>query len=455
MGNISEAIVQEGEARTIKVAQFAATQVRKLIEAISKWLEFNAKNEQQRQLAKYLKGGGSLYVCTDKVDAGKLYYELEKAGIIKMKTNNGKILVRQKDIEKVAQIERRLIIEQGRYYQMVSVKELSDAVARSENKDKDLFKISGLNEYEVESLKNKCNNIKKGFTVGVEEKADNEYDFAIKKAELYRDPRTLSSGKVVQDKDFSKAYLESVISLYGPNSENKHKQIEADKKFDAQVLDLLKTDGTKYIVSVDDPTKYIEVTKSGFTPISIQVDADGKFTVIEDSKKHISREDPNFLFELQRETDGYLNKAIIEDFGELQKHLSTKERNIPTERPGLSGKMYAYAKANDVLTETIDRMAREQVNAMHLSDPEEKFKAYTQEAKKILDALVLDDGTLDKYKEEDVKTLMSVFDSKEVDRDAYQTSTFLYGNVNYSIVKAEKSLEAEKNTKSKEDERGE
>ena len=438
MANISDQVANGAIEDAGKYARQIAKQVKRLLEALITYLEFHAKTEEQRILAKYLKDGGTLAFCTDKVDAGKLMYELEKEGIAKIKTNNGRVIVRREDLPKVAKIERRLIVAEGRYYQMVPYEEMSDAVARSDSKNKNLFVVNGLDHYEIESLKNKCNSIKAGFQVATEKTGKDSYKFAVKESELYKEPRYLSSGKQKQDKDFSRAYLESMLSLYGPNRENKLKQIDADRKFDDDILARVNSGEVSYIISVDDPKKYIELNATGFTVCNVSYTEDGKYVVNKDVNSTVSTQDPNFTYELQRETDAMYNKAILSDNDTLNKHLSTKERNIVTDRPGLSGKMFAYAKANDKLAETIDKMVRAKVNQIGYEKAEDKFNAYVEKSKEILSDLI-NDKQIEGYDEKDVSKLEAIINEKEIDRDDYSSCVETFGKLDRQIVRAEKA----------------
>ncbi len=445
MGNVSDQLVAESEARTAKLIAILLKQIEKIMESADRKITFWGKTRNERVLLNHLKEGKMLVPCTDKVDPGRFAFELEKAGIARLCTTNGKVLIKEDDIEKASRIAKRLIIESGRYYQSVSIAELSNAVANS-NGDKTLFRCTGLDKYQVESLKNKCNDIKKGFTVGIEKESDGTFDLAIKRNELYREPRLLTSGKIVQDKDFARAYLESTLSLYGPNRENKIRQMDADEEFDNKMLDAIKADGVFYVISVDDPSKFIKITNYGYTPCYSNLNPEtGEFTIIEDHDHAVLREHVGFRAELQRETDGYYNKALLDNEDDLHKHLSTKARNIPTDRPGLSGEMYAYAKANKELVDVIDKIAREEVASMSGLTVEQKFIAYTKCSQEILESIALGE-TID-CSQEDREKIESILSDKQIDRENYKTAAQVHGNLQYKFVNAKINKDVEAGVK--------
>lgn len=362
-------------------AQAAASNVAELIEALLEYLEQNAQLAPQKALAKWIRDGGSLvsYPIQGHCKA-ELKYEMEKNGIAYVETTTGYLIIPEPSLDKVRELNREILVGKCNYFQEVDGIEMENAIAKFDRiKNKDIFSVHDLNEWEVEVLKNKCNNISVGFMVGISKEKEDTFEVSVHGDRIYNPEAK---------KDFCKAYLQMAFSLYGPNYNVKIAQIKVDKRIDAEVQNLKTSKEVHYIVGADDqnPKKIIEMNSNGFEYYESAIE-EGKR--VERQICRIDKSNPNYDSELERYMDRILNKVIVHNADDLAAHLATNERNLECDRPRPDYHGMQVSMAADKITDTIDKMVktRMQEEGINFPNVNQAFIYYQKEAADIMNSI--------------------------------------------------------------------
>lgn len=372
-----------------------------LAEALNKLMEKWEKDREYRPyraLARAIDNGNCSYFKADDDFKGKLHARLKEDGIPHINFN-GYFVVKNKDLDKVTNTYREILVGELNYFQEVNKSELLNAIAKSDRfENKDVMTFEYLNLYEFESLKAKCNDICKGFMIGTDKMNDSQYSLSVHSSSIYN--------KNPQKNDLCKAFLASTLSIYGPNRGIKEKQIEADVELEQKVRELKNVDSSFYIVSENDSSRFIEVAETGFEVYD---------SLIEEGKRvdhmifRIDKDDVNYAAELQKYMDTMYDKVIVSNIEDLGKHLSESDACLTTLRPKKGMDAILVSKANKELTNEINRMIKEKHKGHSI-----EFTEYEEEAASILEGLQR--GVVPaEYKDEDFEILNSIFESKQMD----------------------------------------
>ncbi len=293
--------------------------------------------------------------------------------------SEGVLLIKTEDIERVKSINREMLIERSCYLQEVTKTEYENIIAER-FKNKDVFQMDGLNVVELEILKNKCNSIKKGFTLGVEHnKEADTYSVIVKESDVLAE-------NSATNKNFCKAYGEMILSLYGPNQLTRQEEIEADLKLDRIVAER-KGEGNYWIASTTDRHKYIEVSDKGFEVYTTQKKKDGTVGFV--SKEFVSVEDQNYEEELYRQLDIMEDKAVVENFEDLNLHLNGQDV-LDTVRPLRTQDQIDNSAFQKEFVDILDKETESimQKNGLLLENAYEKFDNYKGTFVTVMEACV-------------------------------------------------------------------
>ena len=389
--------------------------LQQLYKNIADALEFSSKNAAQKELGRLAREGHGLYAYNIKGDVeGQMMYNLEKQGIAYAKLDGSNILIKETDLTRVRDLNREVLITKGNYYQEVSAEEYENAIARYDRlTDKDVLYIKNLDKYEYETLKNKCNDISRGFTIGTVANPDGKtYSLMIRSAEVFKN---VPEGKR-QPMDFCKAYLKANLSLYGPNIEVKKKEIDADDRLDKKIEELKDSDCVHYIVGADKSGLFIEMNSKEFQFYGTTVE-DGKR--LDNLITECDKDDPNYDYELQRCMDKLKSRAILDSSEELGKHLSTDKRNIDSERAERGVQEISNSMANDMIADKIDSMVRPLIRETDENRGEKQFLKYERMASEILKEAVTGRES-GKYNHNDLEEIRNFAKDKGVDIDCYE-----------------------------------
>lgn len=393
------------------------------LKALADKMEFDQSTAAMRELGKLCEKGHGLTLYTVKgVDRGQLVYKLKQEGYaaVEMANNPNQIMIRTADKDKVYDLNVSLNLAKGNYYNEVSAKHFETAIAETDQRlsgNKKVIELSGLDRYQTEVLTNKCNDINRGFTVGVEENIDGTGRMVIRADNAFK--KDLSDKKT----DFAKAYLKSVISLYGPNMLEKMAEIDADKEIDDKVAELKNDPASYYLISVDDPSKYIELGNTDFQ--YYKVGPDGKERI----EAQVDKTDLNYEYELQRCMDEMKNRAIISSREELDKHLATKERTVDSIRPERNQEAINRTAANDILVAEINELVRPEAEGVFEKDGAfSAFQYYQQRSSDVLDQAI--NGVDHGFNKEDIEALKGELSKRGVDIYEYAECERHLENVN-------------------------
>ena len=382
-------------------------------------LEFSSKNAAQKELGKLAREGHGIYAYSIKGDvAGALMFNLEKRGIAYAKLKNDAILIKESDLERVRDLNREVLITRGNYYQEVPAEEYENAIARYDPlKDKEVLYIKNLDKYEYEALKNKCNDISRGFTIGTVENPDGKtYNLMIRSAEIYKNA---PEGKK-QPTDFCKAYLKANLSLYGPNMAVKKKELDADDILDKKIEELKKSDSVYYIIGADKSGQYIEMNRKEFQFYQTTIE-NGKR--VDNLISECDKDDPNYDYELQRCMDKLKSRAILDNAEELGKHLATRERNIEAERDERGIQEVSNSMANDMIADKIDEMIRPLIKETDRDRGTSQFLVYERTASEILREAATGKES-GKYSHDALEEIRNIARDKSVDIESYEEPAY-------------------------------
>lgn len=424
-------------------AETLADFVARLLAALAEYLEKNALYAPQLELAKWIKSGNGVDVYPIQGNSFAAFRaELDKANIPYLDIGNEReLLIRNCDLEKCKEVNRKILITELNYFQDVNTREMESAIAGSEKiNNKEMLTIHDLSKYDVEVIKNKCNNISAGFMVGVEKTADEKYCLTVHSSKVY-DEKTADPEAKKHVTDFCKAYTQAMISLYGPNGFIKTAQIDADEAIDSAVEQLKGTDTVHYIVGADDNTKFIEINGKDFQYYETHFNEKGER--VDRLLVRADVTDINYDSELQRCMDRIYNKAIISNLSELTEHLSTKERTVDSERPRRNEAQYRISIAESLITDKMDEMIKGRlIEEENIQSSYESFQYYQEEVAGIFECLERGE-VREGYKQEDFETIAQIMVEADVDITDYQISVQQIREFEIDIHKA-RSLEKKK-----------
>lgn len=425
---------------SVKFIKAIQETILEIIKNFTEYAEFNAKYAAEKEMAKWIHDGNMPmpYKVRGKCDM-ELVEELRSQGIPHLYLLNHTLYVKPEDMNRVEEINQHILLVKGNYYQETDTNLLENAIAASPKvKDKNIITLHGLNKYQCEALKNKCNNITKGFMVGVAEE-NGCYSLSI------HAPWTISND--VEKVDFCKAYSEMALSLYGLNSVLKEKQIEADEKLDKQVASLKGCVDTHYVIGVDDPSKYIELNANGFELHRIRL-INGEIKNCEVSSVDVNN--PDYEVELQKCMDGIFNKTVIDNEDKLHEHLNIRQRNIDTNRPEKNAEQTKISEMEDALVEKANEMIKTGpiADSLFSMNPQDAFIAYQNEMKTIFTKIAEGQPVIG-YRDEDINILKDTFAKADVDPKDYLVAVNSLQKYQIEMHKAkelEKTMENYKST---------
>ncbi len=279
---------------------------------------------------------------------------LNDAGLQGLVVENGKLIIRTQDLNKVRDINLQLCLENCYGLQEIEKSQFENVIAKS-NKftDKEIIELKGLDKVEVEILKNKCNKIQpqygQGFTLGVERDKNDFYNIVIAGDNVLTDTK---------EKDFCQAYIETQLSLYGPNRDIQRDEIEADLEIDRKVMNMVKNADYQYIISVTNKDRYIRINEEGFDVINITPDQNGQPVPHVITELHNDIDDPYFNKNLYQQLDMLEDKAIISSREVLKEWRENDDFKIEKIRPDKTFQEKRISRFEDEFSKKIDTEIR-------------------------------------------------------------------------------------------------
>ena len=417
----------------------------KILMALAAYLEAEAKYGPQKEFAKWIRKGGEC--CFYEVQGSckqELIKELRNKGIPYLELNNNpnEIIIKAPDLEDIREINRSILVSKANYFQEVDGVEMEDVIARFDKiQDKTVFTIKDINEYEKQVVKNKCNDISRGFMVGVtnteygEELNQNKYTVTVMADKVYI-PDT-------EKKDFCKAYLEAIFSLYGQNAVKKQMEIESDKKIEGMIDEIKSSDETKFIIGTKDTNfkHYVEMNKEGFLAYTVGTNKKGE--KIETLQGSCKKYDINYDSELQRYLDTIKSKAILINSEQLGQYITGAKifDSLRNEKTYDEEKISELeSQACNIINEAVKTKMID--NNMKFNDPQEAFSYYARESVKLMNAAI--EGKSIDYPAETVANVKEALDRISINDhafDAIKAKIDLHVNNNLETHKASKKPE--------------
>lgn len=429
---------QENFRQTEQFLKVMMETLTKWLKALGEYLEFRGETSAQRELGRWLsKNGGDIYQIKGNC-AEELKQSLTERGIgfIPDVSDNHNLIIRDIDKQRIHDINKDILIARSNYFQEIDTSALENAVASVDKiTDKNIITLHNLSSYQVEVLKNKCNDITHGFMVGIGNgEKPGRYNLSVSAPKVFNRS---------QEKDLCKAYLDMAFSLYGANSAIKQKQIDADKAFEKKIASIKGVNRSYYIVGADDIQKYIELNGNGFEYYERQKDPSGEICDIEVKRCDIF--DDNFDMELQICMDKLKNKTILTSVDELSKHLNNPKRNVNFDRPERTRKENEIAFSEHSVVNMIDRLVRKNIYSRQDNiNPDDAFRLYMNEADDIVNALVTNSPARN-YSDLQMADIRSYCDNAPIDISRYKNVKSVLTNYALEKHKAQiKEIQKEK-----------
>ena len=453
-------VAEKGMTETGKITQAGLKTIKDFLAFLAEILEKNGNDKALKALADYVRKGKQLQEysiqgdkCGQTIAQLKAQLDAQNIPYVEENGQEEKILIIPEDYERIKLINRNILVLNSMYYQEYDADAMENAVANSKFKDSDknIFTMHGLSAYECEVIKNKCNDISKGFMVGTKENPDGTFDLSV----LSNKDRVFSMDATKND--FCKAYLKAQFSLYGPNHDIKTQQIDADRQFNKQLSELKEVDHSYYIVGIDNKNHYIELTPEGFIEHNLRMgkDAEGNKVML-DRTEEMSRSDPDFELTLQRATDKIRDKVITDDKDRLDRHFSSPKREFEPDRPIRTKSEANRGKAEKECASRIDAAIKVRVTTENITfkDDIEKFQFFENEAATILQNAISGERTPE-YSVDVSKEIRTVFTEFNVDISEYKNIPDEIQKYDAEVHKAKaKSKEKDRpDTKKKPDEK--
>lgn len=443
---MAEITAQEDYQQTTQFIKAILDTFAKWIKSVGDSLAFYGQTAPQREFGRWIaQYGGNVYQiqgeCTDDVKR-----TLTEQGIPFFTGTNDShiIIIKQEDAERIRDINRNILVARCNYYQQVDTRVMENAIYDCERiQNKDIFTLHNLNEYQTEVLKNKCNDIDRGFMIGIT-KGEREgfYNVAV------HIDNVLNYSK---KKDFCKAFLEMTFSLYGENSAIKQQQVDADRLFYKKLEEISGRDKTYYVIGVDETEKYLELSASGFEVYETRLDENSEKYQAVIARCDISNVD--YERELQIQLDRFNDKALIESQSQLMQHLNTEKRNIAPYRPQKNARERQVSNIEKKMISQIDHMIKNTMKYQDFRNGDEKFSFYQSEAKHIVHAALTGNGYKN-YPMESIRNISEMCKRANLDLNLYEAIINKSEKIEREIHKAEPIREKQKDREDARDDFG-
>lgn len=412
-------IEQEAINTGLKTMESAAEFIERITKELIKLVQMRADTRLERNLSKYLEDGGIPgYMRADKY-VEELHKRLEEQDIphmvSKLKDGYGAyVIFKAEDIERVEQIRNEILLEKG---------ELSETTVQDlkrTNYGKKLGVITDLDDAQLNALREKT-----GWLNG----QHNKYGWEITTIAFEKQENGLNR-VYYRAEDAAKinvALSKMTWELTGQYGEKIRKQEEYDVKQRQDIMTAMRA-GLKdvYIVSAQDPTDFIKLTKDGY------IARHGEYE--ESKEKSNPMFERDLLEHLERmQTPIVLNSVEFAKNSDERDHIIAKYNK----RPSITKKERELYEKERAIRELI----------------EQKMLQYNGEQLENISSLYNNDVTIQEYLAHEV--VNQVHEEEEISQIRTHFSEFIRqmeGYSTYEIVADEKDLdtilkEAEKESK--------
>lgn len=413
-----------------KLATEIGDKIKAAMLALAEFFRFESDNVYRKQLGKSIASGEEAFfyqlppTAVKEISGYKAKFikKLEEAGIPHARGAEGSnmVCILRRDLEKVKLLDEQVLIGYAKQVRVVEADRYENAINHTkEIKDKNIFTMR-LTTDEFQTLCNKCAGLSNGFTIGKGEKAeDGTREFMIREGQVFRhfrEEEKTDEKKHIENKDFCRAYLETQLSLYGPNENIKKRQLDYDRKIERRVKELKDSDEVAYIVSANTPNKYIEINADQAEFYTFN-QKDGKW-----HHTKIDRTDPQYDIEVKRHMNKLTDRAIVYTPGELHDHLDGKNI-VQSGRVKLTKAQREQGICSDEIAEKIDAMVKEKMaqdnGIKEYKEPEKAFEEYKKETSKVLEAAI-EDKVPEGYSKKDMDKIKDSFNSHSTDPETYR-----------------------------------
>lgn len=435
---------------TMNLMKSGASLFKEFIEALMAYLEKRQEYASARALARWIKAGKGMCVYTVRGDCRERVAETLKAHNIPYQMQKGKdgsvvIYIRNKDMEQCAELNHKILESMSNYYQAVPMVDLEDSIhgyGNFSDNEKKIVCLTGLESDIASVIRNKSNDITKGFMVGFTDPDENgKCDVGVH-----------SRLTMTKDKkhDFCHAILAASLSLYGPNHDLKKKQLEADDTIRRDLARISKEGSDKtyssvYVCGANDRHRYIELTDNDFQYYERRRQPDGTYKDI--MKFSCDKSDPSYNGELLKYCDVIQDKVIVNSADELSDFMRGR-KSLTSDRPEKDARQKQISDTETMLTDAIDRSVRRRTHRDRFSKNDvyneyilkQKMDEYFSEVEKIVDGLKNDTVPIG-YTNADMDVLKEILKSGNIDINDYKKSVDFMKNINVEVHQAKSRAE--------------
>lgn len=320
-----------------------------------------------RALDEYVKGGGEIkgYIYNDELLLKHLKEELKSRDVpfIEYSINGQKIVaIRESDEELYNQVLQETKQNEQRYFQILSKEEMAKSIENAQrlsDEEKEFLTLDGLDNTMAQMLANKCNDITRGFMVGVDVN-DSTTDFMV------HTRQTIVLGEPKNDKvysqDFCRAYLAATFSGYGPNHEKNAEQLKIDEKLNKKIKNF-KGPGEMWITGQDDTDTVLKVTENGYERIGVtpMPDTNGQLRFVYNILERHSSSEPDYRKNLDVSLAGIFDECVMSSKAEVDAHIQGIEKQH-SERPQKTKEEKQRSYNETVICDKADYLIKETLN---------------------------------------------------------------------------------------------
>ena len=193
--------------------------------------------------------------------------------------NTGELFVDPSRVKEIERLNRNVLLARSNFYWLVKRQDLENAIAGADFiKNKDIFSVHGLNFYEMSLLAQYCGDISSGLMLAISPTRDLNYTISVHADKVLSD--------VPGKSDFCKAYLKMNLTLNGPNQDLVVAQMDLNNNADEQIFDSPNDIWPKYVVGINEGTRYIEIMPDSFTLHKCGIIQHGEFV---DNRKYTQK----------------------------------------------------------------------------------------------------------------------------------------------------------------------
>ena len=376
---------------------------------------------------------------------GSICYSIEDENLIRAVTNelmydniphrivqiNGvKMLqIRDTDAEHYKYTLEAAKIVLGNYHQELDLYEMANSIQQYSamtEEQKVFVKFDGINEDFATMLKNKSNDITKGFMVGTEDIGNGTENLAVQSRKVLAMKQEKNSS--VYSRDFCRAILAAELAYSGPNHDKNIEQLASDRKLNEYIMGYSGEPEIYLTGERADKNKSIHIAKDyiEFRTLQKQVDDKGNLVDVWVGEGKIYRDEAGeYKKALQKYSDMIFDEVICHSKEELDEHTQGIHKKT-SERVKKNHSEQDISDAESIMCNKIDYAIKRSfqndvnydMNNIYHKNEEEIIKTYRERALETLQAIQTQEKPL-WMRSEDFQLIMKEAETYQFKAGAY------------------------------------